>query len=171
MNVKKLAERTVVENEILQLLKLETESLDDQLGSFDDKLQKLSEINDQCRVLKEYNAIQQAVYNQEAVTLKQQQEFTTVRDAYSALEQEWFDNQARVLAAHLHDGEACPVCGSVEHPQKNDKDQTLSPSKEELEQSKYILNQVDNDYRDALAKLKATRISATIKGKKFRVRH
>ncbi|MGB3261292.1 AAA family ATPase [Paenisporosarcina sp.] len=164
MNMKKLAERTVIENEILQSLKLETESLDDQLGSFDDKLQKLSEINDQCRVLKEYNALQQAVYNQETVTLKQQQEFTTVRDAYSALEQEWFDNQARVLAAHLHDGEACPVCGSVEHPQKNDKDQTLSPSKEELEQSKYILNQVDNDYRDALAKLKAYKNQRDDKG-------
>ncbi|MCZ8537867.1 AAA family ATPase [Paenisporosarcina quisquiliarum] len=167
VNVKKLAERTVIENEKLQSLKLETESLDNQLGSFDDKLQKLSEINDQCRVLKEYNAVQQAVYNQEAVTLKRQQEFTTVRDAYSALEQEWFDNQARVLAAHLHDGEACPVCGSVEHPQKNDKDQTLSPSKEELEQSKYILNQVDNDYRDALAKLKAYKNQCDDKGQEL----
>lgn len=32
------------------------------------------------------------------------------------LEQKWLHGQATILAGKLHDGEACPVCGSSQHP-------------------------------------------------------
>lgn len=32
------------------------------------------------------------------------------------LEQKWLHGQASLLANKLHDGEACPVCGSMDHP-------------------------------------------------------
>ena len=40
----------------------------------------------------------------------------TQRSELEALEARWRQGQAAVLAAHLHDGEACPVCGSASHP-------------------------------------------------------
>ncbi|WP_075618756.1 AAA family ATPase [Paenisporosarcina indica] len=151
-----LIERQVtVGNESLHVLKQEIDQLDQRLVVFDEHVQTLADLNDQCRVLNEFLAIQQAFREQEAETLNEKLKFDRVHETYTALEQQWFDNQARVLAAHLHDGDACPVCGSVEHPNKNDQDQTIAPSKEELEQSKSILNKVDNQYRDAVAKQSA----------------
>ena len=39
-----------------------------------------------------------------------------LRDTYQRLFQARLDGLAAELAARLHDGDACPVCGSIEHP-------------------------------------------------------
>ncbi|WP_411954587.1 AAA family ATPase [Alkalibacillus sp. S2W] len=60
---------------------------------------------------------------------------------YDALQNHWLNSQASVLASHLHDDEACPVCGSVDHPDK----QTATidaPSDEKLEQTRQKMDQV-----------------------------
>ena len=102
--------------------------------------------------VKRVSSIQQSMKTLETETLEKERHYNMVKKEYTTLENEWFANQARVLAAHLHDGDACPVCGSVEHPNKNEQDQTVAPSKEQLEQVKSTLNLVDNDYRNASAK-------------------
>ncbi len=38
------------------------------------------------------------------------------KDGFATLDQQWRSAQAAVLARHLQEGEACPVCGSAEHP-------------------------------------------------------
>lgn len=38
------------------------------------------------------------------------------REAFEALDAGWRRAQAAILARHLHDGDACPVCGSAAHP-------------------------------------------------------
>jgi exonuclease SbcC len=154
-NVQVINKQVIAKNESVTLLKQDMDRLDHQLIPFDDKLQRLSELNEQCRVLKEFLAIHQSMQALEAETLEKQVQFDAVKTEYMTLENEWFANQARVLAAHLHDGEACPVCGSEEHPNKNEQDQTVAPSKEQLEQAKSTLDRVDNDYRNALAKQNA----------------
>ncbi|MDQ6418302.1 SMC family ATPase [Paenibacillus sp. LHD-117] len=55
-----------------------------------------------------------------------------------ALERRWIEGQAGLLAVHLHDGEACPVCGSEAHPLKAGMPEDM-PSKEELELAKETL--------------------------------
>jgi len=47
------------------------------------------------------------------------QHFEQKKAQYDAYEKEWLNNQAYVLASVLHDGDPCPVCGSVEHPNKH----------------------------------------------------
>lgn len=37
---------------------------------------------------------------------------------YDQFQKMWLSNQAYHLASKLHDGDACPVCGSIEHPNK-----------------------------------------------------
>ncbi|MDX1806893.1 MAG: SMC family ATPase [Paenisporosarcina sp.] len=157
VNLQAIEQQVIAKNESVTLLKQDMDRLDLQLIPFDDKWQRLSVLNEQCRVLKEFLAIHQSMQALEAETLEKQVQFDSVKTKYMALENEWFANQARVLAAHLHDGEACPVCGSEEHPNKNEQDQTVAPSKEQLEQAKSTLDRVDNDYRNALAKQNAVK--------------
>ncbi len=45
-----------------------------------------------------------------------QQATTDARVQLAALDTRWRQAQAAILARHLHDGEACPVCGSAAHP-------------------------------------------------------
>jgi exonuclease SbcC len=67
---------------------------------------------------------------------------------YEQLEQIWIEGQASLLAAHLHDGIACPVCGSQEHPQKAHSVEVL-PSKEQLQQEKEQLEHYEIIFNDA----------------------
>jgi len=60
---------------------------------------------------------------QQAAETRQQQAFDAVQQALQqrraqldALDARWRQAQAAILARHLHDGGACPVCGSAEHP-------------------------------------------------------
>mgnify|MGYP006315202745 FL=1 len=166
-NLQTIEQQVIAKNDSVTALKLDLDRLDNQLIPFDDKFQELSELNEKCRVLKEFLSIQQSMRALEAETLEKEQHYNVMKKEYTTLENEWFANQARVLAAHLHDGEACPVCGSVEHPNKNEQDQTVAPSKEQLEQVKSTLNLVDNDYRNALAKQHALMAQLSSKGEEI----
>ncbi|KAI5915188.1 AAA family ATPase [Thauera sp. 2A1] len=60
---------------------------------------------------------------QQAAEARQQQAFDDAQQALQqrraqldALDARWRQAQAAILARHLHDGDACPVCGSAEHP-------------------------------------------------------
>ncbi|EUJ46302.1 AAA family ATPase [Listeria riparia] len=63
-----------------------------------------------------------------------QQEAEEAEQLFSKLEQNWQQEQAAQLALTLVDGEACPVCGALEHPKT--ATHTLSVSKEALDVAK-----------------------------------
>src|SRR5690606_35291979 len=86
----------------------------------------------------------------EAQVVKQ---FQTAHASYSELEQLWINAQAAILASHLHNGEACPVCGSVEHPEKAILTQQ-PPQKEELDKMKQKLDQLQQHVLELQANLK-----------------
>lgn len=58
---------------------------------------------------------------------------------YQRLEQRFLDAQAGLLARGLKEGDTCPVCGSVHHPQLAEVPDTV-PEKEELEREKQQLD-------------------------------
>lgn len=80
----------------------------------------------------------------EAVQLmnKEQENYLNIREkakeiqeAYMKMERAFLDGQAGILAEFLEEGEPCPVCGSVTHPNKARR-QTSIPDKNELEEEK-----------------------------------
>ncbi len=70
-----------------------------------------------------------------AVTIRNKE-----REIYNHLEQTFLDAQAGLLAKHLKEGEKCPVCGSIHHPQLAVLTDEV-PDKELLDQRKETLNQ------------------------------
>lgn len=79
---------------------------------------KLKEIEQQGKLLTrviDYNKEIAALDDQLIIQKKAVQR---ANEAYAEAEKHWIEGQASVLAAHLHYGEHCPVCGSLEHPRK-----------------------------------------------------
>ena len=56
-------------------------------------------------------------------------------ERYNRLNKAFLDAQAGILAENLHDGEPCPVCGSVTHPEKAEKPVEV-PTEAELKLAK-----------------------------------
>lgn len=75
-----------------------------------------------------------------------------IEETYKIQEENWLQNQAVVLATHLHEGEACPVCGSSSHPKKavGTKD---AITKEMLAQTKEVVTIQQKQFHSLTAEL------------------
>lgn len=62
--------------------------------------------------------------------------FQDAKALVEELEQKWLHGQASLLAAKLHEGEACPVCGSEHHPAKAVLHDGSVPSEEDMKAAK-----------------------------------
>ncbi|RKQ30776.1 AAA family ATPase [Oceanobacillus halophilus] len=114
------------------------------------KQQKLHEMREQARVLRDYiNLTKEITIKQEEMKQKKQA-FQQLKDTYREKEALWMNNQASMLAAHLHDGEACPVCGSLDHPKKAAENGQIT-TRDELDRLKVRLDELESSYRNALA--------------------
>ncbi len=82
---------------------------------------------------------------EEELKLSQEEYLAAVKEKeqasyhYQQLEQRFLDAQAGLLARGLKEGDICPVCGSVHHPQLAEVPDTV-PEKEELEREKQQLD-------------------------------
>lgn len=116
------------------------------------KQKRLPEMREQVKVLIDYLKCKD---NQTAFDKEHQQKqqiFEKQKASYTKLEQTWMNNQASVLAAHLHDGEACPVCGSLAHPRVATGEMG-SVTKEQLDAGRKTFDEADSNYRSAAANM------------------
>ncbi|MDR8523310.1 SMC family ATPase [Shewanella fidelis] len=81
------------------------------------------------------------------------QQHQALKITSDTLQFKWHSGQAAILAAKLNPGDACPVCGSLEHPNLASSHET-PPTDEAREQAQNAeaeafakLNQARNDYR------------------------
>ena len=65
------------------------------------------------------------------------------REIYARHERAYLDAQAGILAENLHEGQPCPVCGSLSHPCLAVKPEN-APTKQELDKLKADMEKADN---------------------------
>ncbi|KFM99747.1 SMC family ATPase [Bacillus clarus] len=96
----------------------ELQRLEEALEQYVEKVEELTNMREDAKVLKQaYDVWQEKQkYKQEKEASYKQMEVAV--QAYETMERRWLNEQAGVLALHLHEGESCPVCGSTDHPKK-----------------------------------------------------
>lgn len=88
-------------------------------------------------IVKEYEIAKQKYKNAANFCTNKKQQFMKMERAF-------FDEQAGILATTLKQGEKCPVCGSLEHPQIAALT-TKAPTKQELDKWKNDISEYEND--------------------------
>lgn len=131
-NIQKLASEQETSNTQKQQLSMKLKELEAALAHYVTKLEQLSRMRDDAKVLKQaYDVWQEAQkHEKEKAVAVECKNVATI--AYDKLEKQWLSEQAGQLALHLHDGESCPVCGSTSHPKKA-MEQGISIDEKELD--------------------------------------
>jgi exonuclease SbcC len=118
-----------------------------------DKAERLAALREQAKQLQAYIRLEDDAQaaGREAEGLRER--FAAADAAYAEAERRWFDGQAAVLAAHLHDGQPCPVCGSVAHPRKATAGGAV-PTRQELDALRRERGERERDYLAAAERAK-----------------
>lgn len=127
--------------------------LEIQTDSFDSKPEELRVAENRLRIARELLSAQTEMNAQQAASDQKEAVYSTALTKYKEIEEGWFANQAHLLAEQLKDGEACPVCGSHEHPVKHAGAVEAAVTKEQLDQEKSRLDVLDSAYRNAAARV------------------
>ncbi|GAB6613677.1 MULTISPECIES: SbcC/MukB-like Walker B domain-containing protein [Bacillus] len=119
-----------------QLMSGELQQLERALEQYVDKVEELTNMREDAKVLKQAYDVWQEKQKFEQEKEAAYNKMQMAVNAYENMERRWLSEQAGILALHLHDGESCPVCGSTNHPKKA------------TEQSNAIDEKELNDLRD-----------------------
>jgi DNA repair protein SbcC/Rad50 len=146
-----------LKNDVIQKQKMSDDhyqkikELDERTSQLHSKQATLSELQVKGQALLDYKKLQSKINDLETDVANKKQAYDQLKQNYQEQEEIWLTNQAVVLAEHLHDGEACPVCGSMEHPQKavnNGKIVTrkeLQSLRENLDKTEELYRKVDGE--------------------------
>lgn len=143
-------------NEANLKLRQEIGDKEEKVDQLPEKTKKLLEMREMVRVLREYLEFSKNENILIEKGKKVKAEYEKAKQEHETMESAWLNGQAAVLAAHLHDGQPCPVCGSKDHPNKA-RDEGAIPTKEELERAKTAYNDKNIEYSNAVAEYKANK--------------
>ncbi|EEL45709.1 Exonuclease [Bacillus cereus Rock3-42] len=101
-----------------QLMTGELQQLERALEQYVDKVEELTNMREDAKVLKQAYDVWQEKQKFEKEKEAAYSKMQLAVYAYENMERRWLSEQAGILALHLHDGESCPVCGSTTHPKK-----------------------------------------------------
>ncbi|OMF31753.1 exonuclease [Paenibacillus sp. FSL H8-0548] len=120
------------------------------------KLDKLRLVEQQGKQLKRLVDVEKEMLRFSQLEQDFSKSFARARDEHDRLETSWIEGQATLLAAHLHDDKACPVCGSLEHPAKAVSSSEV-PSRERLQDAKAQLGVIEREWLEARAQAAAAK--------------
>ncbi|MGM8364422.1 AAA family ATPase [Virgibacillus sp. W0181] len=152
----KLSNQLIQMEQVMEKEERQIKALDKRVDRLPDKKESLSAMREKATVLKGYL---DGKKKQDALVKEmneKQRAYEKIKSEYIPMEKRWLHNQAAVLASHLHEGEACPVCGSETHPNKTGTEEELV-TKEQLESVKKMLDEADALYRELTAAYKVNK--------------
>src|SRR5699024_1405768 len=103
-------------------------------------------LRDQYKIIKEFQEIHAFAMESKKKLDQAKINYDKEKSHFQQLETTWFNNQAVVLASHLHDGAPCPVCGSHAHPEKA-RVSGEQITKEYLDERKHHLDTIESNLR------------------------
>src|SRR5699024_3150464 len=144
------------ENETeLEKITQEMKTMTEQTKDYDEMLERRGKLDAKRQRLRHHyrlikDALELYVQQTEAYQTMQKEQvaYEKEKQQYDHLEAVWIENQAVVLASHLHDGSPCPVCGSESHPHKASANDT-EVTKERLSESKKKTDQAHKTFMNA----------------------
>lgn len=149
----KIAEESLKSNEEqLKLLQKEKESLDRTDVLFVENDRNLEKLENEMNQLTKYEQ-QWNKYKESTALLERNQGMfgqaqARLQDAkllVEELETKWLHGQAANLANQLHDGEACPVCGSESHPNPAASTDVEFPTDKDIKAAKEQLAELEQE--------------------------
>lgn len=160
--LKSLVAQLLEETDEKKKLEKLVEESEQPILSLDEKVDVLGIIHEKCKVIDDYLAIKTRVEHYKITKNEQEQRYEKVQAIYNQLANDWLQGEASILAAELLEDEACPVCGSTEHPNKAHESNT-KVSKEQLDEEKLALSKVESAYRMAVAQFDSATTELTEK--------
>src|SRR5699024_2057017 len=146
-----LAEKERLEND----LKEKKKWLDQQLSAINElpmKEKQRLNLRDLYKLLGRAQKVLQSGAEQKKKVMEAQKRYELKVREVEAVQAKWIQNQAHVLASNLHAGQACPVCGSEDHPQlaqTSDEDLTVElvdQKQAELNEEQAQLSRIQAEY-------------------------
>ncbi|MFH5185830.1 AAA family ATPase [Paenibacillus sp. TAB 01] len=131
-------------------------AIEAETAALPEKLMLRDRLRGKYKLLKELAAIEQQLAEVQRFAAERERLALEASREHDRLEALWIGGQASLLAAHLHDGKPCPVCGSEAHPSKAAADGDV-PSREALQQAKDALRRVQDELSTAKAQAAAAR--------------
>lgn len=119
-------------------------------GDLSAKLVQLSQVQQQGKQITQLLELDKELARIAETERQFAEAISQAKSEHDRLERLWIEGQAGMLAAHLHDGKPCPVCGSETHPSKPEPAADM-PSRERLQQAKEQLSAVERELMAAKA--------------------
>ncbi|MDF2669487.1 MAG: hypothetical protein K0R67_1793, partial [Paenibacillus sp.] len=133
----------------------QVKELEAKVAVLSDCMEKLTLLREQAAFVREYLILMEKSLLEQEEVKQHYSHFEQSDKSYAMLEASWIEGQAGILASHLHVGDACPVCGGVEHPRKASLTANV-PNKEELDHNRQVKALLEQKYLEARATLTAT---------------
>lgn len=146
-------------HEIRQKRKTMTEQrqqLEAETGLLMEQERALDRLQGKVRLLQELVELDRQLQYGVQIEETLRKELQRVQQEHDRIEAAWIEGQASLLAAHLHDGEPCPVCGSVDHPSRATVSEHV-PSRDDLMGYKEELRKAQQELHAASSQVAATR--------------
>ncbi|WP_078546519.1 AAA family ATPase [Litchfieldia alkalitelluris] len=151
--VEQINEKLVKQNKHIEKIKAEKVAIVKEISKMEQLVNRLPDLQ-QLRIemrekYKVLNDLIQLKIKADSVTKSlviSEKNFNNSMQFYQKLERNWLSQQAGIIASHLHDGNACPVCGSTRHPNKAEVSDS-SLSKEKLEAAKTETSRLESIFR------------------------
>ncbi len=121
-------------------------------------------------LVKEAIKLKQQVEKLTTDCTEKQKQATTAQQALQTVEQQIRSNQAAFLAATLQQGDACPVCGSTEHPAIHNRE-TLHVDETELDALRQQADVIRQSYYQVQSKLEVEKAAFNEKLSQLQQQH